>query len=722
MSPFYYGTQFYRPPNPPRSERRQHLERIAGEAGFNIIKIWPTWTWFNPSEGEFDFDELHEMMAACDELGLKVVVNPSLESAPYWLEQKYPDSRFVNALGDAMYLRGMQTNPTGGWPGLCLDHPQVREQADLFLTTLAQKLDGYDSLLVWDCWNEPMIEPSRGSRIWATPDERLFCYCPHTIAAYRGWLQERYGSVADLNEAWARRFSDWEQIEPPRVHGTYADWLDWRRFIIENMVGQMRFRYKALRAGDGHRHPIMSHITQMQSLPQDADGAQLETIGKRQYTFQGCDPWRLAEVCDMWGTSLFPKGWKASAAEMAQRLDLTRSSAQGKEWWNSETEGGGVAGTGLKTIDYVRPNDIRMENWMCVAYGAKAIMYWQWLSEVTGMEGRRWGLIDRDGRTTDRVREAARMARLINDQWDIIEGFEPEARVALLFDSDIPLMCFALDGDEEPSVESHVGYYRAVWEADLKADIIPPQYLSPEQYDVVIVPFYPLLVPETAAKLRTFVEAGGLLIAESGFGLYDYHGMAHTTVPPYGLDEVAGLQEAEPFYTDHDAPEALDEIQRAPWLTFSEPVSGQVRAHTYVTSLLLRGAEPIGSYGKITVGAHYRFGQGEVYYFGTNLGGAICRGDIVAKQMVKTLLLKRVLPSMTGVKLRPRCVTGGDGALLVVVNEHDEAQTEVLTLPEGYGQVKDLLGERTLPLDDQRLSVTVPARDVAVFRTVNHQA
>lgn len=76
MTTFYYGTAIYRPPHPPRGERRQHLERIAREVGFNIVRIWPTRTWMNPKEGEFDFAEIHEIMSACDELGLKVVANP----------------------------------------------------------------------------------------------------------------------------------------------------------------------------------------------------------------------------------------------------------------------------------------------------------------------------------------------------------------------------------------------------------------------------------------------------------------------------------------------------------------------------------------------------------------------------------------------------------------------------------------------------------------------
>ncbi len=309
------------------------------------------------------------------------------------------------------------------------------------------------------------------------------------------------------------------------------------------------------------------------------------------------------------------------------------------------------------------------------------------------------------------------MARLINEQWDILEGHQPTARVALLFDSDVPLMCFAMDGDEGPSVESHVGYYRAAWETDLHADTIVPEDLVPGKYDVVIVPFYPLLVPSTAEKIRAFVEAGGLLIAGSGFGLYDDHGMAQTEVPPYGLIEVTGVEEEESYYTDADMRGNLEEIQQQPWLTFTEPVAGQVRAHTYVTPLVLRGGRPIGQYGDIVVGSHHRFGRGEVYYFGTNLGGAICQGDPVARQMIRSLLLKRVVPAVAGGRLRPRWVPiGGNQALLAVFNEHDEPQTEVLSLPRDYGQAANVLTGQETPLDGRQLVVNVAAKDVAVFR------
>jgi hypothetical protein len=209
------------------------------------------------------------------------------------------------------------------------------------------------------------------------------------------------------------------------------------------------------------------------------------------------------------------------------------------------------------------------------------------------------------------------------------------------------------------------------------------------------------------------------------------------------LREVTGVEEEESFYTGAGVPPGSLPVQNAPWLTFSEPVAGQVRAHTFVTPLALnpiaetgasarrppaeeheatansrhRMARPIGHYGDMTVGVYHRFGHGEVYYFGTSLGAAIHSGDAVANQIVRSILLRRLSPQISGGLLRPRWVGSDSGdALLVVINEHSATQTEVLTLPEGYDRPRDLLEEADLAVTDRRLAVTVPARDVVVFR------
>jgi hypothetical protein len=47
--PFVYGTAFYWPPNPPASVRREMLKDIAQKYQFNIIRIYPPWSYYNPA-------------------------------------------------------------------------------------------------------------------------------------------------------------------------------------------------------------------------------------------------------------------------------------------------------------------------------------------------------------------------------------------------------------------------------------------------------------------------------------------------------------------------------------------------------------------------------------------------------------------------------------------------------------------------------------------------
>src|SRR5260370_17642703 len=62
---FVYGSEFFRPPNPPASMRREMLKAIAHEYKFNIIRIYCAWVYLNPEQGRFDFSEVDEIMHYC---------------------------------------------------------------------------------------------------------------------------------------------------------------------------------------------------------------------------------------------------------------------------------------------------------------------------------------------------------------------------------------------------------------------------------------------------------------------------------------------------------------------------------------------------------------------------------------------------------------------------------------------------------------------------------
>ena len=115
---------------------------------------------------------------------------------------------------------------------------------------------------------------------------------------------------------------------------------------------------------------------------------------------------------DFWGLSQFPRGPGMQLFENAANMELARSSAMGKEFWLTELQGGDSR---LDLVDggyFMRPKDIRTFNWLAMATGAKAVVYWQYMPEGTGQESMRNGLVSRDGSTTDRVEEADREPQL----------------------------------------------------------------------------------------------------------------------------------------------------------------------------------------------------------------------------------------------------------------------------------------------------------------------
>ena len=362
---------------------------------------------------------------------------------------------------------------------------------------------------------------------------------------------------------------------------------------------------------------------------------------------------------------------------------------------------------------------------MAVACGAKGLLYWAYHSEATGTEATGFGLVARDGSPTERVLEAAEDNRLIQAHWDIIESYRPKADVAILFDQDNPLLTFAMAGNEDPSTESFRGYYKALWNSDYWVDFIEPNKISGAPYKLLIAPWHLMGKKETCAALRGFVENGGTLILESGFGLFDERCFYNPVVPPYGLAEAFGYREKESYFLEGSTeggrvavPPHLpvsERIYLEPMIEVTAPIAARVKARTYLTPIEVSSATPIASYSGLTVGARKRLGKGQVYYFGTNLGSAIATGDDSGIEMIRAIAGESAKPEVTADKLRPRLISGHRRSLLVVFNDSTEDQTANIAVPEQYRRATDIYLNREAAVTQSAIRITVPFQSVSVF-------
>ncbi len=145
-----------------------------------------------------------------------------------------------------------QAIPSQAAPGFCFDHPGVRQATLAFLREVARHAGRSPAFFGWDLWSEPHI--INWAEINYIPNA-TFCYCPYTMARFREWLKQKYGSLPELNKAWYRQFADWKQVEPPRFDTilSYTDYMDWRVFITQKIAADLRHSQRNREADPARR-------------------------------------------------------------------------------------------------------------------------------------------------------------------------------------------------------------------------------------------------------------------------------------------------------------------------------------------------------------------------------------------------------------------------------------------------------------------------------------
>jgi beta-galactosidase len=708
---FFYGTQYYRPPNPQSDQHSFHLNRIKNELGFDLIKVFIEWSYNHTGNDKFDFKELDEIFDICDEIKLNVIIQTRLESAPYWLEKKYPQSRYKSANGNAVELGPNGNTQCGGYPGLCFHNDAVKQEAGIFLKEIARHFRARKSLIGYDCWNEPHLEPAWIDNSWINMGDKLFCYCDATKNHFRVWLKGRYGDIYALNRVWTRRFSDWDEVNPPNRQGHYADWLDWSRFWFDDQQNHMKWRYDSLKRQDPGKF-VMSH-----------SGATPPFLPRANAFINN---WAFSEPVDIWGTSMAPRYMNWTFADCAGILDITRSAARGKDFWISELTGGSGNIGGYMKSPITRQRDIRSWNWLGVAYGAKAIVYWCYLTESTGLEAGSYGLIQYNGKITARACEAAIQAELIRNNYDLIKDNIIKTDVAILYDPDNSSMLFAMEATDRAYSWSHIGYYRCIWDNDLYARFITGDMIDAIDEKMLIVPMCLVLDESMANSIKNFVQRGGILITEARTGLFDKHGFLQPELPSHGLVSVAGLCEDEALYSDKNNRPSVnnspntdwsEEILQRPEIELQIPIDVSFNVNNYLAPLITDSAKCIGKCKDICLIAHNRYGNGEVYYFGTYFGLALYDQEKGAHKLLSKLLTAYTTPKISGNILRPRLIENRDhGLLMVFNNDRNNEHCEKILLPPGYIKANDILKNEGSLIIDNMIEVKVMPEDVTVFR------
>ncbi|MGE5557570.1 MAG: beta-galactosidase [Bacillota bacterium] len=544
---FPIGTQFYRAPTPLPENWEKDL-KTARENGLNIIRAWLMWNWYSQKQGRFDFMEIRTLLDLCHKYDLKAVLLFNLESAPAWAQRKYPEALYVSATGRRFYPEAMGNTPAGGFPGLCFDHEKVAAEGKKYITEVVRRFRSHPAVYGWEPANEPLFEPARYN-------DEIYCYCGKTVAKFQRWLAVKYGGdINKLNAVWRRKYGRFDEAQPPRRRGSYADWVDWRLFSMGALQDTIAWRVKAIRDNDPD-HPVIIHTRGGSGVTRPA-------------TKEGIDDWAFAGEADIYGTAAFPQCGPEHEYFIA--MAGARSAARGKEFWMSELQAGPY-GMGIHRNDaeprcficnsttmegirdvqtgafdpgIVTPERLKMWAWSGIAQGGKGILFWQYRCELFGLEYG-FGLTDMDGAPSERLQVVKELSRIVHQHEDLIKNARlPEVKIAAGVTPINDLVNYAALGCHCQIKNSIKGLHKALWSLDYLLDFVRIDELVVDQeykqYKVIYLPFPIWISRRSVAKLKEWVAAGGTLVCEASAGQLDETFFTTVKAPGLGLDELFG--------------------------------------------------------------------------------------------------------------------------------------------------------------------------------------
>ncbi len=625
--------------------------RLMREAGVNIVSLGIfSWSRIQPAEDVWDFAWLDTVIEKLHAGGIAVNLATATASPPPWVSKTYPETLPANESG-ASY-----------WPGsrqhFAPSSPTYRRLAGELVRRLAERYAHHPAVVMWHVGNE------FGCHLWMD-------FSDAARDAYRGWLENRYATVAALNEAWgtsfwSQRYDSFDEIFPPRLapysHNP-SSMLDWRRFTSD-MLLECYLMEREILLEAGATQPITTNF-----------------MGP----FKPADYRKWAPFMDVIADDCYPDPANPNRVrDAAFQRDLVRSLKPGVPWllWEQATD----AVNWRPANPGKRPGALAAESAQSIARGADGIMFFQWRQSRAGSEKFHSAMLPHAGtetRTWDAVTElGARLAALPE-----LPAPGRDAQVALVFDWE---NWWAVEESDHPTEVDYLAlvleWYGAFHSRNIQVDIVGPEEVG-HGYDLVVAPALYLLRNEGASALARFVDDGGTLLTgpftdivdaqdqfrDGGFltqlgpvlGLRfeDFGALAGRSSGGAGVGALSAdaVQAARNAAAGGTVTFDLDEVEQSGRLVAESVHATGASVVATFTSGLQAGAPAL---------TRHRFGSGEAWYTATQpvSEGAL---DAVVATVVEASGVRPVVAD------RPAGVEAARRGDLVTLINHGDARVEI---------------------------------------------
>lgn len=444
-------------------------------------------------------------------------------------------------------------------------------------------------------------------------------YSESDTVAFRQFLQEKYGTLEALNQAWGAVFWDqtytsWEQVYVPRT--TYGDGvnpnqqLDYIRFVSQSATRFCQMQCDILRK---YRKP----------------GDFITTNGM----FGSLDNHRLVEDClDVYTYDSYPNFAFAMGADPRHNTTLND-----RKWGKNLMEvrsvcphfgimeqQAGAGGSSTRSAPAPKPGQMMLWAMQSIAHGADYVSFFRWRTVTYGPEMYWHGLLDYDNRPNRKLAELQRLHARV----EAIQEMAGAEYIALLglvkdYDNVFDAQLDAWHGDLANASEMELFVASQLAHTPMDALYLDHAALEDlQRYPVLFCPHQEILTPQRAQLLEEYVRSGGTLVLGARIGQKDAQGHCVMAPMPGLLSGLTQTQVREfTFIGPADDPVPMEWGRQAAGYGHLQRRAGDCgggrpgAGPLWRPSLVRRGARPCGDKGRGGPGAplwgHLHPGDGE---------------------------------------------------------------------------------------------------------------
>jgi len=564
------------------------------ELGIEIARVGEfAWNFFEPREGHYEFSFFDSFLAEARRQGIGIIMCTPTCSPPAWLVKKHPEVLNATIEGN-LYQHGMRQHHN-------MTSTLYLEKCDQLVTAMAEHYADASEIIGWQLDNEINCEINQ-------------YYAQSDHEAFRGWVKDKYQTLADFNRAmgadfWNQSYQDWAEVDLPGLTSQQSPnphlMLEMKRFISHTAIQYLKRQADILQKYIGADIFITTN-----GIFDNLDYQQLLNDGRLNFI-----------TYDSYPNFAFCPGRDAKAEgafnDRNTSYNLARVRNISPLFGIMEQQSGGGGWNTRLMQPAPKPGQLRLWTFQSVAHGADLISYFRFRTSDVGTEMYWTGIYDPDNRENRRVREVKKTISELHKLADIA-GKPYLSSVGILqsyevqWDSENDIFIDPLDKISQNSwflalQKRHIPFNFVDFRNDTELDKL-------RQYEVLIAPHITMLTEAQAELLKGYAEAGGKLILGARSGTKNQNGHMCRETAPGRLRDLTGLRVEE--YTVLGAED--EDANRLVW-------NGD-QAVTEIPHLQevlqVEAGEALAVYG----GNHYagspalvrhKYGTGSVYYLGS---------------------------------------------------------------------------------------------------------